>query len=246
MINRFVLLGMAAVLGAFVACTDKSTSGEKGDGKAGSLEGYDYGKLCYALGTSAGSFIRQQGVVLDEQQFINGLKEGYAGKASITDEEIKQLMQEFMGLKQQAESEEQLKVGARFLDSVSKLEGVIRDSSGLLYRIHEPGSGEQPVDSSFVRMHYVAKFANGEVLDSSRTGEPVILSLLGVIRGWTIGVPKLKTGGKATLYVPSDLAYGPHGRPGAVPGNAALQFEVELVGVLTPEEVELYKQGKLR
>ena len=84
---------------------------------------------------------------------------------------------------------------------------------------------------------------NGQVLDSSATGQPILANLKNMIRGWAIGVSKFREGGKGMLYIPPDLAYGVNGRPG-IPRNATLVFSIGLEKVLTKEEYEKGLRGQ--
>lgn len=90
----------------------------------------------------------------------------------------------------------------------------------------------QPTSASTVLVHYHGTFTNGKVFDSSvDRGEPIEFPLKNVIAGWQEGVAKMKVGGKATLVVPSNLAYGDRGAPPTIPPGATLKFDVELINV---------------
>jgi FKBP-type peptidyl-prolyl cis-trans isomerase FkpA len=105
--------------------------------------------------------------------------------------------------------------------------------SGLVYRAVSEGTGRQPRATDSVRVHYRGTLANGQEFDNSHgRGEPAEFPLNKVIACWTEGLQKMKAGGKAVLTCPAPLAYGERGAGAAVPPNATLQFEVELLAVL--------------
>ena len=95
-----------------------------------------------------------------------------------------------------------------------------------------PGSGASPKASDKVTVHYKGTFPDGREFDSSyKRNEPTEFPLNQVIPCWTEGVQRMKVGGKATLTCPPATAYGERGAPGAVPPNATLTFEVELLSI---------------
>lgn len=94
------------------------------------------------------------------------------------------------------------------------------------------GAGAMPVATDRVKVHYRGTLSSGIEFDSSyKEGAPVVFPLNKVIRCWTQALQHMKVGGKATLSCPAELAYGAKGAGDAIPPNAALTFEVELLGI---------------
>ncbi|MEL6109284.1 MAG: FKBP-type peptidyl-prolyl cis-trans isomerase [Planctomycetota bacterium] len=103
--------------------------------------------------------------------------------------------------------------------------------SGLQYRILRKSDGRKPTAADSVFAHYAGWLEDGTQFDSSYDrGSPSQFSLSGVISGWTQGLQLIGEGGMIELKIPSNLAYGPAGRPG-IPPNATLLFRVELFEV---------------
>lgn len=116
--------------------------------------------------------------------------------------------------------------------AAAKEEGAVVTSSGLVYRSLKEGSGASPKATDKVTVHYKGTFPDGREFDSSyKRGQPIDFPLNGVIACWTEGVQRMKTGGKAKLTCPPEIAYGARGAGGVIPPNSTLVFEVELLGV---------------
>ena len=111
--------------------------------------------------------------------------------------------------------------------------GAVVTASGMVYRSLKDGKGATPAASDTVKVHYRGTFPDGREFDSSyKRGEPTSFPLNRVIKCWTEGVQMIKVGGKAKLTCPSAIAYGERGAGGGeIPPNAALVFEVELLGI---------------
>jgi FKBP-type peptidyl-prolyl cis-trans isomerase FkpA len=105
-------------------------------------------------------------------------------------------------------------------------------SNGVKIQHTTVGTGASPKATDTVKVHYRGTLADGKEFDSSyKRNAPATFPLSRVIPCWTEGVQKLKVGGKATLTCPPATAYGERGAPGAVPPNATLTFEVELLAI---------------
>jgi len=91
------------------------------------------------------------------------------------------------------------------------------------------GSGAEVKKGSNVGMYYSGKLKNNKQFDSCTGGKPFKFRIgTGeVIKGWDIGIMGMKVGGKRTLLIPPQMAYGASGAPPDIPGNASLVFEVE-------------------
>ena len=113
-----------------------------------------------------------------------------------------------------------------------QVKGMEKTDTGLYYNITREGSGNHPEKGNTVSVHYRGMLLDGTVFDSSyQRNEPISFPLGEgrVIQGWDEGIALLKKGAAAKLVIPSDLAYGAAGAGGAIPPNATLIFEVELV-----------------
>jgi FKBP-type peptidyl-prolyl cis-trans isomerase len=107
-------------------------------------------------------------------------------------------------------------------------------ADGLKYTDDQLGTGTEAVSGKTVSVHYTGWLENGQKFDSSRDRGQAFSFPLGagrVIKGWDEGVAGMKVGGKRTLTIPPELGYGARGAPGAIPPNATLKFEVELLDV---------------
>jgi FKBP-type peptidyl-prolyl cis-trans isomerase FkpA len=96
------------------------------------------------------------------------------------------------------------------------------------------GSGASPRKGDRVTVHYTGWLTTGEKFDSSVDRDEPFQFVLGarqVIAGWDQGVARMKIGDKVRLTLPPELAYGAGGYPGAIPPNATLIFEVELLEI---------------
>ena len=97
--------------------------------------------------------------------------------------------------------------------------------------ITQTTDGEKPIPGQTVMVHYTGKLMDGTIFDSSEGKDPLSFALGRgqVILGWDEGIGQLKKGEKATLFIPSYLAYGDRSPSPKIPPHSILIFEVELV-----------------
>lgn len=110
----------------------------------------------------------------------------------------------------------------------------VTTASGLTYVDEVVGSGASPATGKKVKVHYTGRLTDGKKFDSSvDRGQPFefVIGVGQVIKGWDEGVATMKVGGRRRLTIPPALGYGARGAGSAIPPNAELIFDVELLGV---------------
>jgi len=228
--NKLTVLPIAALFAVVISsCKETKIQNVKMENGADSLS--------YAIGINIGESFKEQKITEVNTEIMAAVI-----KAILTDDTLNLKMTDssslaflntYMSKKAELETAKAKKEGEDWLAANAKKEGVITTPSGLQYKIITSGTGVSPVDGDQVVVHYTGKFIDGEIFDSSaKNGQPVTYPVTGFMKGWTEALKMMKVGDKWNLYIPSELGYGPAGYQGFIPPNAALEFEVELLGVI--------------
>lgn len=191
--------------------------------------------LSYSIGVQVAEYYKTQGVDAVNAEYVKkAFNDVFNNKPLIISEEecnmnIQQKLQQFLTNKVSAVKEESKK----FLEENKKRPGVVTLPDGLQYEIITKGTGPVPTAKDTVSANYIGTLMNGEEFDNSyKRGQPLTIPVSGVIRGWTEALQLMPVGSKWKLFIPSDLAYGDRGAGGAIPGGAALIFEIELLNIV--------------
>jgi FKBP-type peptidyl-prolyl cis-trans isomerase FklB len=197
-------------------------------------------KVSYGIGVSVAKNFKKQGIEVDLDLMVKGLKDEFSGaNLLVSDEEMNkvltayqtELRQKAMEAKKTA-AENNRKEGEAFLVENKKKEGVVTLPSGLQYKVLKAGTGKKPGPEDMVEVHYRGALINGSEFDSShKGGKPIMFKVTGVIPGWTEALKLMPAGSKWQLFIPSHLAYGERGSGALIGPNSTLIFEVELLAV---------------
>lgn len=195
-------------------------------------------KVIYAIALDMGKKLQTFQLTPQELKVFNkGVADGL--KDAKPDVDVRQAIVKVGELVQKRSAqfaEKEKKESQAFLDKAAKEKGAQVTESKLVYVETAAGTGPMPKATDKVKVHYHGTLRDGTVFDSSKDrGTPATFPLAGVIPCWTEGLQKMKVGGKATLYCPSEIAYKDRGAPPVIKPGAALKFEVELIEIAKDE-----------
>ncbi|MET2984485.1 FKBP-type peptidyl-prolyl cis-trans isomerase [Aureibaculum conchae] len=206
--------------------------------------------VSYAIGLNMANNLKTNFDEIEQDLFVQGFRNGmdsinmlmpvsktdsilrvFFQKKQIADREKQQAEAEAKAEKEFAENKA---AGEKFLEENKSKEGVVTTDSGLQYIVLKEGSGEKPLATSRVKVHYHGTLLDGTVFDSSvDKGQPYSPVINQMIKGWIEGIPLMSVGSKYKFFVPQDLAYGAFPRPnGPIKPFSALIFEVELLEII--------------
>lgn len=199
--------------------------------------------LAYAFGVNIGTSLWYNvDSTMSPDMVCKGIQEVFSKKTDgMKPADAEQFIQNYMSVvKPRIEAEKNEKLSKEYLESVAKEAGVQKSESGLLYSIENPGVGEKPAMGDTLFAEFTLYDATGKKIQSSKDfGKPMdfVNADGGMIKGFLEGIRMLAPGGKATLYIPSELGYD----EGGPSPKMALKFEVELVKVAKPAQVPAAK-----
>jgi FKBP-type peptidyl-prolyl cis-trans isomerase len=209
----------------------KPTPKAAADGGGTAASASEKDAASYSLGVSMGDQLRSNGITpaaINSQRLAQGVHDALSGKAKMTEADQKNITN-LVHNAQQDTADTNHRAAAKFLAENGKKPGVTTTASGLQYEVQAAGSGESPKASDEVTVNYRGTLLDGTEFDSSyKRGQPATFTLGRVIPGWTEGLQLMKPGAKYRLFVPPQLAYDLHARPGIPPGSLLI-FDVDLL-----------------
>ncbi len=244
---KFIAIAACA---AALAVSCNSSNGVKVDVELPSASEVD--SVSYLVGVQLGSFLKGNLQVENPSEInLSEVKKGmidiikaedpkgyndttFAKQFKVSPYEMQRILGDFIQKKTAYKAEVNRVEGEKFLAANALKENVDTTASGLQYTIISAGAEEKIGPKDTVWVNYKGTLLNGKVFDENDSTQ---FEANRVIKGWTEGLGLLGEGGKATLYIPSDLAYGARGTRGIAP-NSTLIFDVEVlkVGKFVPAE----------
>jgi len=198
-------------------------------------------KVNYGIGVGVARNFKSQGMDVDIELVIRGMRDTLSGATLLMTEEdlaktmyaFRQEMQQKQALAAKAAAEKNKKEGEAFLAENSRKEGVTVLPSGLQYKILKAGDGKIPTDADSVECNYRGTFIDGKEFDNSyKMGKPVAFKIKGgVISGWSEVLKLMPVGSKWQVFLPAQLAYGERGAGSQIGPNTVLIFEIELLAI---------------
>ena len=139
-----------------------------------------------------------------------------------------------------------LNMNSKDFQGEEKKDQDISGDGGVIKNILKEGNGSEIKNGFQVKLNYEGKLIDGRIFDSSLTRKKPFSFRIGegkVISGWEMGIKSMKVGEKAKFFISSKYGYKKKGIPPIIPPNADLFFEIEILDITEPEEVEYSKKS---
>ena len=205
----------------------------------------EQGKLGYAVGYDFGVDLKQLDVELEA--VVQAIRDGYReSDPQVPREEMRRLLTELQEKIRQermdafmAMAEENQAKAEEFLAENRDKKGIVALPSGVQYRVIEEGDGDRPSLEDTVTVHYRGSKISGREFDSSfARGVPAVFQVNSVLQGWQEVLPLMREGAMWQVFLPPELAFGERGDPPMIGPNEALIFDIRLVQIGEPENME--------
>lgn len=192
----------------------------------------------YALGTNIANNLKQQGIdKISNAAMQKAMDDIFLKrKPLLDDQQCNTVIQQQITANMSKKTEAVRSKGAAFLAANKKKSGVITLPDGLQYEVLRKGTGSlHPKLEDTVVVHYAGTTIDGNKVDNSYDrGEPLSITVGGVISGWTEILQLMHVGDKYRVFIPSELGYGDRGAGPNIPGGSTLIFEMELLDIKHP------------
>lgn len=188
---------------------------------------------------------------IEKKSFMAALVDTHSKEEKLTLEQANSYMERYYTVIIPNKNKEE---SIKWLAGIEKQKGVKKTSSGILYKIETTGdmNNRAVKDEDIVKVIYTGRTKDGKVFDSNRWNDmpkerqemiknyqpeqagkdsPIEFPLNRVIKGWTEGMKLIGKGGKITLWIPAEHAYGERGAGNDIGPNKALRFDIELLDV---------------
>ena len=237
-LNNILLAASAAIL--VVACGSPKVEGSKQVRDLLPTKG-QVDTTSYLLGVNFGLVMTQNGFGdLNMAQIQKGMKDALNAKEGqpmdsafvkqfkIDPSDMNMIINSFLQKRTAYEGALNKEKGDKFRHEFAVKNSADSTASGIVYLIQDSGSDVRATDDrDTVKVNYRGTLIDGKEFDKN---EGIEFPLNRVIRGWTEGMKLVGEGGKITLVIPANLAYGERG-PREIGANSTLIFDVDLLEV---------------
>jgi FKBP-type peptidyl-prolyl cis-trans isomerase len=198
----------------------------KGQGFYDSVEDVNMSELKKGLEDAFAAGQPEQG----PNPYMRHVDSVWAAKFKVSPYEMNDIINAYLAARHEYKAKLNEVVGKAFLAENAKASGVKVTESGLQYILHAEGEGAKVMPEDEVLVNYKGTLIDGTEFDAN---DGIEFKANQVIKGWTEGLGLMGKGGKATLFIPAELAYGENAPRGSViEPNSTLIFEVEVLDIM--------------